>query len=289
MKLFKLFICILALLGNAHAVHATTASDSEKLFNWAENTFPSIFPSRRSTQNIEPWLFRHYPESNIYVGVNKSDNNVYAMGGPWGSSPTVIDTLPRLINYINSTGGSSAIAACDTAETLAGISYSQSGNVVTVTTNGTCATVTDLSKTNLCKLPEQSTASGISILGSNNVTSSSIEGISTSIPGLPNPFQAIVDASANVKHCTINAPAGAANLVVNSDLCLDITAPLTATLGSLPVTGIVVTPPVKYYTRGTFTNQTVADCFATDATTITDAFTGEVWVNQDGNFVKVGG
>ncbi|OQW41687.1 MAG: hypothetical protein A4S08_02260 [Proteobacteria bacterium SG_bin4] len=289
MKLFKLLFCTVALIGNIHWAHATIASDTEKLLNWAENTFPSIFSSRRATQSIEPWLFRHYPESNIYVGVNKSDNRVYAMGGPWGSSPAVIDTLSNLIGYINSTGGSSTIAACDTTDTLAGISYSQSGNVVTVTTNGACATVTDLSKTNLCKLPEQTTASGISILGSNNVTSSSIEGISTSIPGLPNPFQAIVDASANVKHCTINAPAEAANLVVNSDLCLDITAPLNSTLGSLPVTGIVVTPPVKYYTRGTFTNQTVTDCFATDATTITDAFTGEVWVNQDGSFVKVGG
>ncbi len=207
MKLFKLFICILALLGNAHGVHATTASDSEKLFNWAENTFPSVFPSRRATQSIEPWLFRHYPESNIYVGVNKSDNIVYAMGGPWGSNPTVIDSLSNLINYINNSGGSSAIAACDTASSLAGISYSQSGNVVTVTTSGTCAVVADLSNTNLCKIPEQTAASGVSILGSNNVTSSSIEGLSTTIPGLPNPFQAIVDASANVKHCTINAPA----------------------------------------------------------------------------------
>lgn len=288
MKPFKLFLCALALFGNTHWAQATIASDSEKLFNWAENTFPSVFPSRRATQSIEPWLFRHYPESNIYVGVNKSDNIVYAMGGPWGSNPTVIDSLSNLINYINNSGGSSAIAACDTANTLAGVNYSQSDNVVTATTSGTCAVVADLSNTNLCKIPEQTTASGISILGSNNVTSSSIEGLSTIIPGLPNPFQAIVDASANVKHCTINAPAAAANLVVNSDLCLDITTPLTATLDSLPVTGIVVTPPVKYYTRGTYTNQVVADCFATDATTITDAFTGEAWVNQDGNFVKVG-
>lgn len=289
MKLFKLLFCTFALIGNIHSAHATIASDTEKLFNWAENTFPSIFSSRRATQSIEPWLFRHYPESNIYVGVNKSDNRVYAMGGPWGSSPTVIDTLSNLITYINNTGGSSTIAACDTSNALPGFSYSQSGNVVTVTTNGSCITAPELSNTNLCKIPEQTAVSGISLLGSNNVTSSSIEGISTSIPGLPNPFQAIVDATASVKHCTINAPAESANLVVNSDLCLDITASLTGTLSSLPIEGIVITPPVKYYTRGTYTNQTVADCFATDATTITDAFTGEVWVNQDGSFVKVGG
>lgn len=288
MKSLKIFICTLVLLGNTHWVHASITSDAEKLLNWAENTYPSIFPSRQATQNIEPWLFRHYPESNIYAGVNKSDNNVYAMGGPWGDTPVLIDTLTNLINHINSSGGSSGVAACDTSNALPGFSYSQSGNVVTVTTNGACVTAPELSNTNLCKVPEQATASGISSLGSNTITASRIEGISTTIPGLPNPFQAIVDAAANVKHCTINAPAESANLVVNSDLCLDITAPLSSTLGSLPVEGIVVTPPVKYYTQGTYTNQIVADCFATDAVSISDAYTGEVWVNQGGSFVKTG-
>ncbi len=276
------------MLCNAHSVLADTASDTETLLNWAENTYPAIFPSRQATQNIEPWLYRYYPETGIYVGVNKSDNNVYVLGGPWGNNPAVINTLASLINEIDNSGGSGGIAACDTANVLAGVTYSQSGNVVTVTTNGHCVAAPDLTNTNLCQVPKQTTASGISLLGSNTITSSSIVGLSTSIPGLPNPFQAIVDAAANVKHCTMNAPAETANLVVNSDLCLDITTAISGAIGALPIGGIVITPPVNYFTKGTYTSQSVPDCFATDATTISDALTGEVWINQDGSFVKVG-
>ncbi|MBY0474112.1 MAG: hypothetical protein K2Q13_03510 [Nitrosomonas sp.] len=287
MKQIILFTCTFALLGNICFVFATTASDTEKLLNWAENTHREIFPSHQATQNIEPWLFRYYPESNVYAGVNKNDNNVYVMGGPWGNSPILINTLSSMITQVNNSGGNSGIAACDITNALAGVSYSQSGNVVTMTTNGTCVQAPDLTNTNLCKVPQQTTASGISLLGSNTITSSSIEGLSTSIPGLPNPFQAIVDAAADVKHCTINAPAETANLVVNSDLCLDITTVLTDTLAGLPVDGIVLTPPVKYITKGTYRTEGVTDCFATDAMSINDAYTGDVWIKQNGNFIKV--
>ena len=287
-KQLLLSACTFFLLCNTHSVLADTASDTETLLNWAEKTYPKIFQSHQATQNIEPWLYRYYPESGIYAGVNKNDNSVYVLGGPWGNNPTVIDTLASLINEINNSGGSGGIAACDTANVLAGVTYSQSGNVVTVTTNGHCVAAPDLTNTNLCQVPQQTTASGISLLSSNTITASSIAGISTSIPGLPNPFQAIVDAAANVKHCTMNAPAETANLVVNSDLCLDITTAITGAIGSLPIDGIVITPPVNYFTKGTYTSQSVPDCFETDATTISDALTGEVWINQGGGFVKVG-
>ncbi|AEJ02936.1 hypothetical protein Nit79A3_3202 [Nitrosomonas sp. Is79A3] len=287
-KQLLLSACTFFLFCNTHSALADTASDTETLLNWAENTYPTIFPSRQATQNIEPWLYRHYPESGIYAGVNKNDNSVYVLGGPWGNNPAVIDTLANLISQIENSGGSGGIAACDTTDALSGVSYSQSGNVVTVTTSGQCVPAPDLTKTNLCQVPKQTTASGISLLGSNTITSSSIVGLSTSIPGLPNPFQAIVDAAANVKHCTMNAPAETANLVVNSDLCLDITTAITETIAALPIDGIVMTPPVNYFTKGTYKSQSVPDCFETDATTISDALTGEVWINQGGGFVKLG-
>lgn len=285
-KHLLLSVCTFALLSTIHFTFANTASDTEKMLNWAEKTFPQFFPSHQATQNIGPWLFRYYPESTIYAGVNKNENNVYVLGGPWGNTPTLIDALPNLISQIESSGGTGDIAACDTSNVPTGFTYSQSGNVVSVTTNGRCISAPDL--TNLCQVPQQTTASGVSLLGSNTITSSSIEGLTTSIPGLPNPFQAIIDAAANVKHCTMNAPAETANLVVNSDICLDITTTFTESLGGLPVDGIVIKPPVNYLTKGTSTNQSVSDCFATDAATISDAFTGEVWINQDGSFVKVG-
>ncbi len=287
MKQFILSACTAILLGNSHFAAADTIGDTNILLNWAENTFSQLFPSHQATHNIEPWLYRYYPESGTYAGVNKENNGVYVLGGSFGNEPKFIDTLPNLINQIENSGGNGNIAACDTSKIPAGIAYTQSGTVVTVTTKGQCVPAPDISNTNICQAPKQTTASGISLLGSNTVTSSKIEGLKINIPGLPDPIKGIVDASANVKHCTINAPAETASLVVNSDLCFDITSAITELLAGFPVDGIAMTPPVKYFTAGTYTSQIVADCFATDATTISDAFSGDVWIRQDGSFVKV--
>ncbi len=280
--------CALVLLVNTHLAFSDTVSDTETLLNWAEITYPELFPSHQATQNVEPWLFRHYPEPDIYAGVNQNDHGVYVLGGIWGNSPTFIGNLSNLISQITNSNSNGSIAACDTTNVPAGIAFSQSGNIISASSNGQCVLIPDLTNTNMCQVPQQTTASGVSLLSSNTVTSSRMEGLTTSTPGLPNPFQAIVDATANVKHCTINAPTEAANLVVNSDLCFDITSPLSALLADFTLEGIVVTPPVNYFFTGTYTSQTVADCFATDAATISDAFTGETWVNQNGDFVKTG-
>ena len=287
-KQLILTTCALVLLVNTNLALSDTASDAETLLNWAEKTFPEFFPSNQATQNIEPFLFRHYPATDIYVGVNQNDNGVYGLGGIWGNNPTFIDSLPNLLDQIANSGGNGDIAACDTTNTPAGIAYSQSGNVISVTSNGQCVSVPDLNTANICQVPQQTTASGISLLSSNTVTSSKMEGLTTTIPGLPNPFQAIVDATASIQHCTINASSEATNLVVNSDLCFDITTALSALLADFTVEGISVTPPVNYFFTGTYTSQAVTDCFATDATTINDAFTGESWVKQNGSFVKIG-
>ncbi|MDR4518783.1 MAG: hypothetical protein MRK00_15545 [Nitrosomonas sp.] len=269
---------------------ADTADDTATVLNWAENKFPEVFPGHRATQNISPWLFRFYPETAVYVGVNTNDNNVYVLGGPWGDTPTRVDSLANLVNLVRKSGGG-GISACNTENVPSGINYSQSGNVVTVTTNGQCVpapNISDPTNSNLCVIPQQQNASGISVLSSNTVTASSLEGITITTPGLPNPFQAIVDANASVKHCTINAATGTADLIVNSDLCFDITETLSELLASFPLEGVQVTPPVTYASAGTYASQVVPDCFATDAATVTDAFTGEVWINQNGDFVKLG-
>lgn len=153
MKRLILSACTFIMIAHIQLAFATLSSDTEKLLNWAEKTFPQFFPNPQATQNIEPWLFRYYPETGVYAGVNKSDNAVYVLGGPWGNTPAVIDTLANLITQIDSSGGNSGIAGCDTTDALSGVSYSQSGNVVTVTTNGQCVTAPDISKTNLCQVP----------------------------------------------------------------------------------------------------------------------------------------
>ncbi|MCE7914386.1 MAG: hypothetical protein DYH15_06785 [Nitrosomonas sp. PRO4] len=279
--------CTFILFGHFHFALADTSNDAETLFNWAETNFPQFFPTHQGTQSIDPWLYRFYPDKQIYIGVNKTDNNVYVLGGSFGNDPKKIDSLTNLISQINNSGGNSSIAACDTSKIPAGISYSQSGTVVTVSTNGACVPAPDLTNTNLCQVPKQNVATGISTLGTNTITSSAITGLAINIPGLPDPIKGIVDAAANVKHCTNNAPAETANLVINSDLCFDITSAISALISGFP--GVEMTPPVNYLTKGTYTSQIVADCFATDATTVSDAVTGEIWIKQNGSFIKIGG
>lgn len=97
-KQFILFFCTLIFVGSINFASADTASDTEILFNWAEKNYSQYFPSHQTTQSSEPWLFRFYPETTIYAGVNTTDNGVYVLGGSWGNiNPTYIDSLPNLL------------------------------------------------------------------------------------------------------------------------------------------------------------------------------------------------
>ncbi|SDH13770.1 hypothetical protein [Nitrosomonas sp. Nm132] len=280
-KQLILSACSLALLGGTHFALADTVSDTETLLNWAEKTYPQFFPSHQTTQSIEPWLFRHYPEANIYAGVNKHENNAYVMGGPWGNEPTLIDTLPNIINHIADTGGNGGIAACNTANVPAGLVFTQKDNIVNVTTNGECIEIP--SNTNFCETPKQSAETGISVLSASSVATTAWSGITLSIPFDPSTFSA-----SNVKHCTIHAPAEQANLIVNTDICMDMTKQLESQLMPLIAQGLAtVTPPITLTTQSTFQSQQVADCFATDATTIYNAVTQEMWIKGDGGFTKI--
>lgn len=279
MKQLILSACTFILLGHIHFASADTASDTEILLNWAENTYPQYFRSHQATQSIDPWLFRFYPDTGIYAGVNRSDNSVYVLGEPWGDTPTLIDTLPNLMVLANS--GNNSIPACNTATAPAGMVYTQNGNVVNVTTNGQCIPLP--TSNNLCQAPQQTTATGISVLTNSTVISSEFRGFSIDIPNIPNPFQSLADGFSNNKHCTINVPAEGTNLIINSDVCFDMTAQFSE-FENIP--GITITPPITMARKDTTTNQIVPDCFTTDAQTIYDAFTKEFWIKKDGTFVK---
>ena len=78
-----------------------------------------------------------------------------------------------------------------------------------------------------------------------------------------------------------NAPANIAALSINYQVCYDVTAQLGSSLDILKASGMVtVTPPVTIAAQGKSTMQTVPDCRTTDADTISDAFTGQVWSKQ---------
>ncbi len=279
MKQLIMSVCTCLLLGNTHFAAADTASDTEKLLNWAENTYPQYFPTHQVTQNIEPWIYRFYPETGVYAGVNKTDNNVYALGGPWGNTPALIDTLPNLVALAGS--GNSSIPACNTVSAPAGMHFTQNGNIVNITTDGCIALPIS---NNVCQVPHQTAATGISVLTSNNVTSSTISGITIDLPGIPNPFESFANSFSNSKHCTINVPAEGANLIVHTDVCYDMTAQFSGGLEGIP--GITINPPITMARKDTTTNQVVPDCFATDADTVFNAVTNESWTKVNGAFVK---
>ena len=74
------------------ALRATVVdATADTLFDWAERTYPALFPGHSETLSSPPYLYRHYPATGIYIGVRTSD--VYLMGGSFGSQPIEVGTV----------------------------------------------------------------------------------------------------------------------------------------------------------------------------------------------------
>lgn len=282
LKQWIVAVSALFMFGNAHFASADLASDTERLLNWAETTYPNFFPTHQVTQSIDPWLFRYYPDTKIYAGVNKTNNDVYVLGGQWGDNPTRIASLAELIAQVPP--GPDNNTACDTANVPAGMSYSQNGNVVNIATNG-CIVLPE--NTNFCETPQQPTATGISVLTTTTANSPpTFGGIIISDPSIAALLQPMINGFTSSKHCTVHVPTESANLVVNSDLCFDMTSTLQGSLTGIP--GVTITPPITMALKNTTSSETVPDCFLTDAASIYNTVTNESWIKQGGTFVNVG-
>lgn len=276
--------CLLALFlaGHVQLAAADTVSDTETVLNWAERNFPDLFPSHQITQSFENWLFRHYPETGIYAGIHTQEVAGYVMGGAFGNEPVRIGPLPELLQEVANSGGNGSIAACDTSKAPEGIIYRQNGNVVDVSTNG-CIVLPEDDDGILCEPPQSTSPTGIHLLTTSTVLASSFSGIT-----IDNPlFSSILDQIRGTsKVCIINAPAENTDLIVNFDVCYDMTAQFQEFIGS---PGITINPPVTQATKGSSQMQRVSDCLATDADVVTDAFTNETWVRDpsSGQLTKV--
>lgn len=77
----------------------------EQLFDFAEAQFPQFFPSRQATRSSEPFLYRHYPETGVYIGVavtpgmGYQQDGLYVMGGALGSSPSYVGQIGALLDF----------------------------------------------------------------------------------------------------------------------------------------------------------------------------------------------
>jgi hypothetical protein len=74
-------------------------SNAETIFDWAEDNHPQFFPPPgASTQFFDPWLFRYYPSTDIYAGVNTS-GEVWVLGDVFGGL-VYISTVEELLATI---------------------------------------------------------------------------------------------------------------------------------------------------------------------------------------------
>ncbi len=78
----QMFFILFFLLGFSNS-KADNLSDSNRLFDFAEQTFPHFFyPSGQETIEVNGYLARYYPGTNNYVGTQGDD--VYVYGDVFG-------------------------------------------------------------------------------------------------------------------------------------------------------------------------------------------------------------
>lgn len=57
---------------------ATSATNADELFAWAERNYPTLFPPGPVTQPLQTFEIRYYPSTDLYLGV--SQGRVYMLG-----------------------------------------------------------------------------------------------------------------------------------------------------------------------------------------------------------------
>lgn len=100
-------LCLICLTFAPNLLHAYYESDIERLFNWAESQYPSLFSPAATTTSLDVWKYRYYGDTGIYIGVN-SDDEVYLMGGSFGGVQYV-STLCSLLKTISYSRGGQVI------------------------------------------------------------------------------------------------------------------------------------------------------------------------------------
>ncbi|MBE0547342.1 MAG: hypothetical protein IH627_06770 [Rubrivivax sp.] len=73
----------------------------EQLLDFGESTYGMFFTGHKPTQSFERYLYRHYPETGVYLGVAVSvipgdglvESGVYVMGGEFGTVPKYVGLL----------------------------------------------------------------------------------------------------------------------------------------------------------------------------------------------------
>lgn len=62
-----------------------------ELMDFAERSFPDLFPTHEANQTFDPYVFRFYPRTGTYLGVD--GRAIRVLGGPFGDVPRDVGTL----------------------------------------------------------------------------------------------------------------------------------------------------------------------------------------------------
>lgn len=98
----------------ARALSAASVAPAEaarQLMDFAQAQYPQYFPSAQPTQSLPPFVYRHYPQTGVYLGVvitagmGYEHLGVYVMGGPFGNAPTLVGPLSAFITPVDPGGG----------------------------------------------------------------------------------------------------------------------------------------------------------------------------------------
>ncbi len=75
------------------ALAVTPRIEATELMDWAERTFPLFFAGREANRRLDPFVYRFYERTGIYLGL--ADDRIYVMGGPFGTSPLLVGTTAQ--------------------------------------------------------------------------------------------------------------------------------------------------------------------------------------------------
>jgi hypothetical protein len=63
------------------------SAQTDCLLNWAESNVPSLFaPAGATSITLAPFYYRHYTQTQAYVGASFANNHVYYLGPLSGNS-----------------------------------------------------------------------------------------------------------------------------------------------------------------------------------------------------------
>ncbi len=72
---------------------ASAPYDVTLLFDWAERTYPDLFPGPQTDRTLPPWRYRAYPTTGNAAGVDGT--TVAVLGPAWGTAPVVVGSTSQ--------------------------------------------------------------------------------------------------------------------------------------------------------------------------------------------------